>query len=247
MELDAVERQLPVTHRHHLAVGCGRRDLEHVGHRRRGERVVAAGQEVLGSPAKMPRPSWRDGRRLAVHELARLADFAAEDLDDRLVAEADAERRDPDGQPPQDLAGSRLPPRVVRAPVRTTRWEGESCSASSGEISSLRRTSNVRAELAEQVGEVVGERVVVVDRARSSRLPPPASSAASSAASLFRHSWCSAAGSESATMPPPACRYACPSRRRRCGSRCTCRARRPGRGSRRRRRRCRGGSPRARR
>ena len=65
---------------------------------------------------------------------------------------------------------------------------------------------HLRAELAEQVREVVGERVVVVDQQDGHGRASARSSAASSAASLFRHSWCSAAGSESATMPPPACR-----------------------------------------
>ena len=70
---------------------------------------------------------------------------------------------------------------------------------------------DLSAELLQQVREVVGERVVVVDeqdlhRAASARL-----SAVSSAASLRRHSSCSACGLESATMPAPACRYATPS------------------------------------
>ena len=71
---------------------------------------------------------------------------------------------------------------------------------------------DLRAELSEQVRQVVGERVVVVDQQNRHYRASARSIAASSAASLFRHSWCSAAGSESTTMPPPACRYARPSR-----------------------------------
>jgi len=63
------------------------------------------------------------------------------------------------------------------------------------------------------VDQVVGERVVVVDQQNRHYLASARSIAASSAASLFRHSWCSAAGSESTTMPPPAWRYARPFRR----------------------------------
>src|SRR5438034_5375977 len=65
-------------------------------------------------------------------------------------------------------------------------------------------------KLPEQVNEVVGERVVVVDQENhcSARVI-----AVSSAASLRRHSSGSACGSESATIPAPACRCATPSSR----------------------------------
>ena len=72
----------------------GRRDLERVGDRRRRERVVAAGLEVLGQPGEEAAAVVRDDRRLAVHELACAGPTSPpNDLDDRLVAEADAERR----------------------------------------------------------------------------------------------------------------------------------------------------------
>ena len=68
------------------------------------------------------------------------------------------------------------------------------------------------AELLEQVHEVVGEGVVVVDEENLHAYSFSASSsAASSAASLARHSRCSAAGSESATTPAPAWSRAIPS------------------------------------
>ena len=66
------------------------------------------------------------------------------------------------------------------------------------------------AELAEHVREVVGEAVVVVDQEDHSRASA-SSIAVSSAASFFRHSSCSSAGTESATIPAPACRCATPS------------------------------------
>jgi hypothetical protein len=46
-----------------------------------------------------------DHAGLAVDERLGAADFAAEDFHDRLVAEADAERRDARGEPPDDLLG----------------------------------------------------------------------------------------------------------------------------------------------
>src|SRR6266540_7539410 len=79
---------------HHLAVVCARRDLELVGDARRGERVVAADLESLRQPAKDAAAVVLDDTRLPVEQTLRAADLAAEGLDDRLVAEADAERRD---------------------------------------------------------------------------------------------------------------------------------------------------------
>ena len=162
----------------------------------------------------MPAPVVVDRGRLAVDELARLPDLAAEDRDDRLVAEADAEhrhrarrRRATAASEIAGLLGPAGPGRdheVGRARAR---------AASSIPISSFRRTTHLRPELGEQVRQVVGERVVVVDQeqlhgyARLGR----GRSRASSAASLRRHSSCSARGSLSATMPAPAWRWATPS------------------------------------
>src|SRR4029079_6230169 len=71
---------------------------------------------------------------------------------------------------------------------------------------------DVRTALLEQVHEVPGERVVVVDAQHVHAYSTSASSiAASSAASFARHSRCSASGSESETTPAPACRRANPS------------------------------------
>src|SRR5581483_2402794 len=69
----------------------------------RRERVVAARVERLGQPVEEAAAVVVDGRRLAVQELLRVADLAAERLDDRLVAEADAERRDPRREPSDRL------------------------------------------------------------------------------------------------------------------------------------------------
>ena len=51
MELHALDRQLAVPDAHDLPVVGPGRDDERVGHARRGERVVAAGDEPFGSPA----------------------------------------------------------------------------------------------------------------------------------------------------------------------------------------------------
>ena len=93
----------------------------------------------------MPRPSWRDAARLPVHQLVRAADLAAERLDDRLVAEADAERRH---APRAAHDAAETPASSGRpGPGEMTRCDGSSRSASSAVISSFRRTDDLGAEL----------------------------------------------------------------------------------------------------
>ena len=92
----------------------------------------------------------------------RLPDLAAERLDDRLVAEADAERRDARAEPANQL----------------DRDAGVGRAAGAGGDEQVRRLESLGlldrdrvvpehlhlgAELLEEVHEVVGERVVVVD------------------------------------------------------------------------------------
>src|SRR3954451_22205494 len=93
MELDALDRQLAVADAHDLAVVAARGDLELVGHRRRGERVVAADLESLRQSLEDAASVVLDDARLAVQQALRAADLAAERLDDSLMTEADAERR----------------------------------------------------------------------------------------------------------------------------------------------------------
>ena len=64
--------------------------------------MVAPGLERGREPREDAATVVRDGRRLAVHDLAGRSDLAAEDLHERLVAGADAESRGPDGQATQD-------------------------------------------------------------------------------------------------------------------------------------------------
>src|SRR5205823_3481438 len=94
VELEPVHRQLAVAHGHHLALVTRRRDLESIGDAGRGERVVAAGVEGGRETGEEPAAVVVHRARLAVDEAPREADLAAEGLDDRLVAEADAEGRD---------------------------------------------------------------------------------------------------------------------------------------------------------
>ena len=73
-------------------------------------------------------------------------------------------------------------------PGEMTRCDGASASAAVGVDRVVPDHRDLGAELAEQVREVVGERVVVVDQQDGHGRASARSSAASSAASLFRHS-----------------------------------------------------------
>src|SRR4051794_26107555 len=209
MELDAVDRQLAVADGHHVALGAARRDLELLRDRGCSERVVAAGLEALGQALEEPAAVVLDLTRLAVDEPLRLADLAAEGLDDHLVAEADAERRHARAEPPDELDRDARARRPAGA-GGDDEVRGREPLGLVGVDGVVTADDDLRAELAEQVREVVGERVVVVDQQDHPRASA-SSIAISSAASLRRHSSCSAAGSESATIPAPACSSATPS------------------------------------
>ena len=247
MELDAVDRQLAVAHGHHLAVRRRRRDLEHV--RDRASPRASGSGRPRSPPAGRRRARARrgaTGARLPVHELARLADLAAEGLDDRLVAEADAERRHAGAS--RRTISTVAPASPGRpGPGEITRCDGASRSASSASSSSLRRTHDLGAELAEEVGEVVRERVVVVDQQDHERrlreLDRRLQRGELAQALLvlgrrIRVGDDAGAGLQVARLRRGA---------RSSGSRCTCRTRRPAARSRRRPRTGRAGSPRARR
>src|SRR3954465_15400085 len=86
--------------RHDLALRAGRRDLELLRDDGRSQGVVAAGPDPLRQPREDAAAVVSNRARLAVDELLRRPDLAAEGLDHGLVAEADAERRDAGRQPP---------------------------------------------------------------------------------------------------------------------------------------------------
>ena len=140
MELDAFDRQLAVADAHHLAVGRPRGDLQLVRDRDRGERVVAAGLEVLRQPGEDAAAVVLDGRRLAVQQRLRLR-----------RPRRRTPRRSPGGRGRRRAsaraarAGGSARPRCPRPPGgrgrgRSTRCVGSSASASSTVIASFRNT-----------------------------------------------------------------------------------------------------------
>ena len=182
----------------------------------RGQGVVAAALERAREASEQTLAVVLDPTRLAVDEEPGLPDLAAVGLDDRLVAETDAERGNPRADPPHDLdAGARVG-RTPR-PGRDDEMRGREALGAARVDRVVAEDRDIGPELLEQVRQVVREAVVVVDQqhARAGCVHAPASArsiAVSIARSLLRHSWFSAVGSESATTPAPACRWATPSR-----------------------------------
>lgn len=162
MELDALDRELAVADAHHLSVRSPGGDFELVGNLGRRERVVAAGLEPLGQAREDALAVVLDRGGLPVEERLRGPDLAPEGLDDCLMAEADAERRHARTEPPDQLDRD--------ARVRGPAGAGRDQEVGGGERLDLLDRDRVvpedaylRAQLLEEVDEVVGERVVVVD------------------------------------------------------------------------------------
>ena len=119
VKLDALGRQLAVPHAHHDALVRGAQ-LELVGQLGiRDERVIAARAKRALEPAQDAPPVVLDLGVLAVDRLA--ADRpAAERLDQRLVAEADPQRRAPPASANARAASIEIPAsrRACRGPAR---------------------------------------------------------------------------------------------------------------------------------
>ena len=164
--------------------------------------MVTAGLERFREAAEETPAVVVDRAGLAVDEPAGLPDLSAEGLDDHLVAEAHAQCGNRWREPPDDLqagTGGGRPARA-RGDHEVRRLELLGLVRADRVVSAHQ---DLRAELSEEMREVVRERVVVVDQEDHARASAR-SIAVSSAASFRRHSSCSAAGSESATIPAPA-------------------------------------------
>ena len=257
MELHAVQRPLAVAQRHHRAVVVGPRgDLE----RRRPAVVGRRPASGSGRPRTAPSgrrtrrvPSCSTVERLAVHQPRRAHDLPAEGRAHRLVAETDAEDRHASGR----SAGStsiETPASSGRpGPGEITMRDGASAAISSSVICVVAAHRDLGAELAEVLREVEGERVVVVDRARtiaatSSRLRAARAARSSACAPCLCVSSYSAAGIRVGDDAGAGLDLGdAVAQQRSCGWRCRSRGCRRSRGSRPRRRRRRATTARARR
>ena len=162
MELDALGGQLAVAGAHHHVAEAGAQ-LELVGQVGVGDqRVVAAGDQRRRQPVEDRAAVVLDLGVLAVDRLA-LDGRAAEGLDQRLVAEADAEhRRAGLGEGADRLA--EIPASAgVQGPGETTRRSAPRSSSSSTVGLVVADDLDLGAELAQVLDQVVGEGVVVVD------------------------------------------------------------------------------------
>ena len=247
MELHALDRQLAVTHAHHLAVRRVRGHGELGGNVGRGERVVAPDLDLVRQPRVDAEAVVRDRARLAVQQRLRLA-----------RPRPRTPRRSPGGRGRRPASASSARARRISSietpalsgrpgPGETTSRSKPPARASSTVIASFRTVTHLGAELLEQVHEVVGERVVVVEHQHphGANSCSARSIAASSAASFLRHSSCSAAGSESATTRRPPGGTRCRRRSPSCAARCTRPSSHPAGSRARRRRRGHAGTARA--
>src|SRR5208282_1067301 len=225
VELDAFDREIAVAEAHDHAVfrhggdGQAARESAAFDH----QRMIARGGERAGQAAKQGFAVVADLAGFSVHE-ARGADHApAKRLADALMTEADAEDGYLRGEAADQLhADARL--------ARRAGAGGDHDALGAERRDFVERDAVVAAhqeflpELAEDLSQVVGEGIVVVDEQDhcSKRLPrclrrlprrgvPCACSRAErSARALLTDSSYSRWGTESATMPAPACTQAIP-------------------------------------
>src|SRR4051794_23091552 len=214
VELHALRGQLAVADRHDDAAAGGG-DLED-GRQRfllHDQRVIAPHGQRRGDAREDRAAVVGDRRRLAMHrEVAD--DGAAEGLGERLVAQADAERRDAGlGKPLDDLEADA---RLVRG-ARAGR-DDDAVGPSLEQLVDVRGVVAHDVELAPQLAqvldEVVGEGVVVVDDEDShgqSGCSAASAIASRTARDFATDSSNSYSGLASATVPPPACTCATPS------------------------------------
>jgi hypothetical protein len=173
MELHPPQRLLAVADAHDDAVLRPRRHLERVRHVGDRERVVADRREGRRDAVEEVGAGVMDGRDAPVHRLGRVCDLAAEQVADPLVAEADAEHGE---VALADRAGADAEVRGPLGPAGTGR-DDDRVEALEVDLRPVAVVGDddrrAPVHLAQQLVEVVGERVVVVDQQRAHVRPPP--------------------------------------------------------------------------
>jgi hypothetical protein len=168
VELDAPQRTRAVLEAHHYRVRRPRRHAQVGGRRADHERVVAHGREPLRDARKQPAPVVPDRAQAAVHHLGRVLDRAAGHVSERLMAEADTQH------------GHAGPAQRVERHADVARVLGSTRAGRDHDVVGAQRRELlprelvvahddrlVASDLAQQVEEVEGERVVVVDQERA--------------------------------------------------------------------------------
>ena len=203
MKLDAEDRRLRMLHAHDLALQRPGSDLQagRQGAFLRGQGMIPGHRCLLRHAPVQRAVRIEPGHGLlAVHQAGGVGHLAAVGQADRLVPEADAQGRDL----PADR-GRRLhdDPRVLRPP-RPGRQDDVIRPELPDFLHGHRVVADhpdVRVQRADELVEVVGKAVVVIDQ--QDHIVTASSSARSEARALFRHSSYSFSGTESATMPAP--------------------------------------------
>jgi hypothetical protein len=164
MKLHAFDRQAAMAQPHDLAVLGRGADLEARGQAvaLHDQRVIARRHEFLWQGLENPLPIMPDARHLAVHHLPGAHHRAAERLSDRLVPEAHAEDRDAAREPLDRLERDACLVRRARAGGKHDMRGCERFDFRHVELV-VAEHLHLRAELAEVLHQVEGERIVVVD------------------------------------------------------------------------------------
>ena len=192
VELDAPQRPPQVFDPHHHAVVGPRGDVAirpHVGDL---QRVVADHREVLRDPLEQAALLVADAAEPAVHRLRRAADLALEQVAEPLVAEADAEHRDL-AVAEDVVADAEVVPALRRAGAggEDDRVEVPAFQRPPGDGVVVDHDRLFAADAGQQVEDVVGVGVVVVDQQRPHRCPSsPSPRAQSSSAAPTTRSTC---------------------------------------------------------
>src|SRR2546425_12875468 len=207
MELDALDRIAAVPHGHDLAVVGGRAQFEVLRQRCAvdRERMVAPGRNGIRKTLEDGAAIVSHETRLPVEDPRGMADLPAVRCPDPLMAEANAERRGPPDQYKKDISTHAEIPRVGRMA-----WPGREHDRIRRKLPHLFHRdavvaidARVGSDFPNLLVQVVHEGIVVVDdedlHAAASR---NAARKPSSLCSVSNHSL---AGSESATIPAPAC------------------------------------------
>ena len=216
VELHAVDRQLAVAHAHDLAGLVPGAALERRRQRRiDDQRVVARRRERLGQAGEETPSVVADAIGLTMHHGVGTLHRGAEGDSDALVAQAHAQHRHAALGEEADRLNRH--PRLGRCTgAGRDQQVGRPCSLDLRDADLVvARDCNLGAQCPQQLHQVVGKRIVVVDDEHVSHGSQPpdgpansswaSSTARSRAAALLWVSAYSRAGSESATMPAPAC------------------------------------------
>ena len=215
VELHTEDRQLTMAQGHHDPVGNMGLNLEGVGNAvgLDAKRVVPRRSEGRRDTREQAAPIVHDLVGLAVHGSGCPAYARPEHVGYGLMAQTHAEHRNPGGRCcPDDVSRDTA---VARRswPRRDDDATGAKSHRFVGGHRIVAAYLDLGAESGEQLDQVVGERIVVVDdedhATTAAETPSPlcmpaaSSSAWCNALALWRHSSYSDSGTESATMPAP--------------------------------------------